>query len=376
MEFIWQNDLYIHDVRCLATLIWAVVGLLLSQQVHLSQWALYRVGPANAASKQRQFARWLDNAKINPSLVYYYPIKAVLRAWAGQLVYLALDSTTLWDRFTLVRLALIYRGRAIPISWVVLTSSSASVAFNDYKIILLQAAWVLPSTSRVVLLADRGFGDVTLMQQIRNLGWGFRIRLKSSVWVHRANHAPTKVGRLMPAKGQAVFVPHVWLTQRQFGPVHLALAHIQTPVGYQQWAIVSDDPTGLATFDDYGLRFDLEENFLDDKSAGFQLESSEIRHEQALARLGLILAIATLYLVSTGTAVVATEQRRQVDPHWQRGLSYFQIGWRWVAHALNLGKRLFTALWFLPGPDPEPVYASKKQAATPIAILSSIQLVT
>lgn len=130
MEFIWQNGLYIHDVRCLATLTWAVVGLLLSQQVHLSQWALYRVGPINAASKQRQFARWLNNAKINPGLIYYYPIKAMLHAWAGQSIDLALDSTTLWDRFTLVRLALIYRGRAIPISWVVLTSASASVALS------------------------------------------------------------------------------------------------------------------------------------------------------------------------------------------------------------------------------------------------------
>jgi hypothetical protein len=45
-------------------------------------------------------------------------------------------------------------------------------------------------------------------------------------------------------------------------------------------------------------------------------------------------------------------------------------------HALAQGKHLFRALWFELGSDPEPVYASKKQAATPIAILSSIQLVT
>jgi len=200
--------------------------------------------------------------------------------------------------------------------------------------------------------------------------------LKSSLWVYRANKARTKVGRLMPAKGQACFIHNVWLTEQQFGPVHLALAYVQTPKGYQPWAIVSDDPTDLSTLAEYSYRFDLEENFLDDKSAGFQLESSEIRDEQALDRLGLILAVATLYLVNTGVAVVATDQRRWIDPHWQRGLSYFQLGWRWIRHALATGKQLFIALWLTPGPDPEPVYASKKQAATPIAILSSIQLVT
>jgi hypothetical protein len=52
-----------------------------------------------------------------------------------------------------------------------------------------------------------------------------------------------------------------------------------------------------------------------------------------------------------------------VDPDWQRGLSYFHIGWRWVEHALDHGKRLLPILWLDPRPDPQPVLASKSQAA-------------
>jgi hypothetical protein len=376
MKFVWQNDLYIHDVRCIETFVWAMVGLIQSQKIHLSQWLVHRVGEAKAASKVRQLSRWLHNSKINPSLVYYYLIKGVLLAWSGQTLYLALDSSSLWGRFTIVRLALIYRGRAIPISWLVLSSGSSSVGLLDYQLILFQAVWVLPPGGRVILLADRGFVDIGLMQLVRDLGWSFRIRLKSSLWVYRANKPRTKVGRLMPPKGQAYLLHQVWLTEQQFGPVHLALAYVQTPNGYQQWAIVSDEPTELSTLTEYSGRFDLEENFLDDKSAGFQLESSEINDELALSRLALILATATLYLVNTGIAVVATGQRCWIDPHWHRGLSYFQIGWRWVRHALAQAKQLFVTLCFQPGPDPEPVFASKKQEATPIALLSSIRLVT
>jgi hypothetical protein len=353
-----------------------MVGLIQSQKIHLSQWLVHRVGEAKAASKARQLSRWLHNSKINPSLVYYYLIKAVLLAWSGQTLYLALDSSSLWGRFTIVRLALIYRGRAIPISWMVMSSGSTSVGLLDYQLILFQAVWVLPPSGRVILLADRGFVDVGLMQLVRDLGWSFRIRLKSSIWVYRAHKPRTKVGRLMPAKGQAYLLHHVWLTEQLFGPVHLALAYVQTPKGYQQWAIVSDEPTDLSSLTEYSGRFDLEENFLDDKSAGFQLESSEINDELALSRLALILATATLYLVNTGIAVVATGQRPWIDPHWQRGLSYFQLGWRWVRHALAQAKQLFITLCFQPGPDPEPVFASKKQEATPLAILSSIRLVT
>jgi hypothetical protein len=374
MDLIWQNGVRFHDLRILASFVWAVVGLILSGQIHLSYWSLHRVGPAKAASKERQLARWLDNPLIQPRLIYRCLIRAALSDWEGETIYLALDSSQLWARFTVVRLALAYRGRALPVSWVVLASQSATVAFEDYQVILKEAAAVLPKSCRAILLADRGFFDQKLLILARDLGFSFRIRLKKSFWIYRANKPRAKVGDLIPAKGQALFLHKVWITERWFGPVHLALAHVQTPDGFEEWAILSDEPTSLKTLDEFGLRFDIEENFLDDKSAGFQLEASEIRDAQALSRLGLILATATLYLVSSGVAVVAMGKRCLVDPHWNRGLSYFQIGWRWIEHALTHGKRLLPFFWFEPGPDPEPVYASKRQAVKPIAILSSLRL--
>jgi hypothetical protein len=228
-------------------------------------------------------------------------------------------------------------------------------------------------SSRVVLLADRGFVDVALMQLARDLGWHFRLRLKSNLWVYRATHRRQKVRTLMPQPGGARFMRSVWLTQQRFGPLHLALAHVRTRNGYEKWAILSDEPVGLATVDEYGLRFDIEENFLDDKSAGFHLESSQIRDAAALARLCLILAVATVYLVSTGTAVVEMGHRHQVDAHWQRGLSYFQLGWRWIRQALTRGQRLLRFLWLSAEPDPEPAYASRKQLEEPDLWLSCIE---
>ena len=100
---------------------------------------------------------------------------------------------------------------------------------------------------------------------------------------------------------------------------------------------------------------------MDDKSNGFQLESSLIRSAAALTRLCCVLALATLYLVAQGTAVVAAKQRRWVDPHWQRGASYLRIGWRWVKAALSKGWQLCARLHLSGEPDPEPAKASNKQ---------------
>ena len=375
MELVLSSQVHFHDRRCLVTFVWAIVGVLLERCVHLSRWVNRRPGEVQAASKQRQFARWLNNEKIQEAAIYRRLAQKALASWQGETIYLALDSSSLWDRFVIVRVALIYRGRALPLSWLVMKHASSTVAFADYQHILKDAAAVLPKGCRVILLADRGFDDTDLFCLARDLGWSFRIRLKRSLRVHRASKPSTKIGRLMPAKGKALFLHKIWLTDRFFGPVYLALAHVETRNGYQEWAIVSDEPTDLQTFDEYGLRFDLEENFLDDKSAGFQIESSEIRSAAMLSRLGLVLATTTLYLVSTGTAVVHWGLRRLVDPHWQRGLSYFQIGWRWIEQALTQGKRLVPRFWLEPGPDPYPVYASKRQAALPVAILYELRLV-
>jgi hypothetical protein len=376
-NFVFKNGMRFHDMRCFATFLWAIVGLLQSKTIHLSKWSVYRAGQADAASKQRRLARWLDNERIRVEVVYEPLIRMMCLVFCGEGIYLALDSSVLWEKYALVRLAVIYCGRAIPLSWVVVSSQSATVAFEKYKVILERAARILPKTCRVTLLADRGFGDRKLFKKALSLGWGFRIRLKSSVWVGHPRRPSVKVGDLMPVKGEALFLHNVWLSEYWFGPVHLALANIKTENGFEEWAIVSDDPTSLKTFDEYGLRFDVEESFLDDKSAGFQLESSEIRDDQALNRLILILAVSTLYLVSCGVQVAQTDsQRRKVDGHWHRGLSYLQIGWRWLFHALSNSFPLPSGLRLLSGQNFEPVFASKKQADQPVATLFGLSLVT
>lgn len=361
-----------NDLRNTVTFAWLVVGLLVSKSIHLGQWGLQREGSALAASKARQIARWLHNPKIKPAVVYRDLVTAALLPWAEQTALLALDSSMLWGKYVIVRVALIYRGRALPLAWKVLEQGSASVSFVNYAPLLEEANRLLPHHCQTILLADRGFVDVDLLQRVVCLGWHFTIRAKGSLWVYRAFKPRCKMNALLPAKGEVRLIHTVQVTERRFGPLHLVLAHVRTQHGHEQWSLISDRPTSRDTLDEYALRFDIEENFLDDKSAGFQLEASELRNADALARLCLVLAVATLYLTSTGTAIVMLNRRRLVDAHWQRGLSYLQIGWRYLLRALAHGERLLTCFWLDPDPDPEPVFASKKQARTPTVAFSSI----
>lgn len=147
---------------------------------------------------------------------------------------------------------------------------------------------------------------------------------------------------------------------RSLSGVHLALA--RDPLSRQLWMVVSDEPTSVQTFREYGERFQIEEEFLDEKSNGFQLERSEIDTVPALSRLCLVMAVSTLLLTVQGQKVVAAGTRRKVDVHWQRGNSYLRIGWNWVKGILHQGWRLFCTLSLQGGCDPEPAFASKKQS--------------
>ena len=107
------------------------------------------------------------------------------------------------------------------------------------------------------------------------------------------------------------------------------------------------------------MRFRVEELFLDSKSGAFELEDSRIRSASALERLYLVAAVALLYGTTQGMAVQLEGLRRQVDPHWQRGISYLKMGLRWLMGVLNKGRPLLTPIPLLPK-DPQPCFASQK----------------
>jgi len=349
------------DIRHLKTLSWMITGLILSGKICLGEWAVHVHSRATyAASVIRRFRRFLDNDRIEVHALYSPLLVQALQEWDHETVYVALDTSMLWNTYCIIRLSLIYRGRAIPIVWRVLEHGSSSVAFETYQALLDQAAQLLfPFHCKVVFLADRGFADTKLMRHLRKLGWHFRIRIKESFWIYRPGKRARKVHHIRLEAGHTLFWHHVQITQERFDNVHLALG--RTLHSKDRWVVISDEPTNMETFREFGLRFDIEENFLDDKSNGFQLESSLIRSANALERLCFVLAVTTLFLVSQGTQVVQEGKRRIVDAHWFRGSSYLKIGWAWVKRSLSRREKLQTGLALSPKPDPEPAMASRKQ---------------
>ncbi|WP_205369897.1 transposase [Thermoleptolyngbya sp. PKUAC-SCTB121] len=360
-DFLRQCDIQWQDARHLQTLCWMIIGMIGSQNVHLNGFGVYvRSRAQMAQSHQRRFRRWLSNRRINVASAHHALIGQALSNWQTQRLYLSLDTTVVWNCFCIVWVAVVYRGRTVPVAWKVVAQSSSTVRLWTIQRVLRQAQRLMPEGVAIVRLADRGFADGKLMKYLReNLGWHFRIRIKRSFqFQHQGQWRQVSSVQLQP--GQAYFTPAVSVGRtKPYDNVYLAFAHDK--LSSENWTIVSDEPTNLQTFAQYRLRFQVEESFLDLKSNGFNLEASRLRDKVALSQLCGVIALTMLFLVLQGVQVVASGKRRQVDAHWKRGMSYLKLGWNWIRLAITHQWKIHVYQFLSCSPDPQPAIASRRQ---------------
>jgi len=126
---------------------------------------------------------WIYNVRINVNQLYAPLIQKALSEWGDHTLHLVLDTSRLFEDYCLIRISVVFRGRAVPMVWKVIEHKSNTVAFDVYKGLLDSASKLLPMGARVVLLADRGFADTDLMRRAKELGWHYRIRIKSNFLV-------------------------------------------------------------------------------------------------------------------------------------------------------------------------------------------------
>lgn len=361
LRYLSQCEIEWQDKRHLQTLCWMIIGIIQSQNVHLNGFGVYVKSRAQVAqSHQRRFRRWLSNRRIDVVAAHHALIQKALSEWSDERLYLSLDTTMVWNCFCIVWVGVVYRGRTVPLAWRVVAQSGSTVRLWTIQRVLRQAQRLLPDGVTIVLLADRGFADGKLLKYLReNLGWHFRIRIKRSFqFQHQGQWHQVSLVELRP--GQAYFTSAVSIGRTKPYPnVYLAFAHDK--LSGENWTIVSDEPTNLQTFAQYRLRFCVEESFLDLKSNGFKLEASRLRDKFALSQLCGVIALTMLFLVLQGVNVVASGLRRQVDAHWNRGMSYLKLGWNWIRLAITHQWKIQVYSFLSSLPDPQPAIASKRQ---------------
>jgi len=310
--------------------VWVIVGLILSQSVHLSQIAQHIPSQAQAAGRIAQVRRWLSN-KFIPVPDFYRPlITEVLQRWAHQDVFVILDGCSVnHDALQFFRLSLSHCFRAIPLTWLVVKGSGL-ITVEKCEALFREAATLLQQVNTVTLLADRGFRGKEWAQKCQQLGWNYGIRVANNTGVTLADGRVLAVNTLGVTPGRPAYFQNVRLTAEADWTCNLAVTWSKATPNQpaELCAIAMNLLACPRTLKDYLKRMHIEESFRDEKSGSFDLEASKLTDPERLNHLLLAIAVAVLWIYEIGQDVLRADQRQEIDPAYQRQLSVFQIGWR------------------------------------------------
>ncbi len=228
-------------------------------------------------------------------------------------------------------------GRATPLLWKTVPSAELKGQMRHMEVGLLGVLkTVLPTqVKQVIVLADRGFGDVDLYDHIQDLGFHFVIRFRGGITVTASDSRSAPASAWVPLGGRARRMLKVRVTgQRHEVAAFVAVkqANMKEP-----WLLATSLRYAAARIVAlYGRRFTCEENFRDEKDPRFGLGSrlARIRNAARRDRLCFILAAAATLLTLLGAAgeglgmdrlLRANTVKRRTHSLFRQGREYLRI---------------------------------------------------
>lgn len=316
------------DLRHLKNCAEIVAAILASESACAAHWIPYLSHrECQARSHMERLSYFMNNPAINDEVLYVPLLKQFLKEWTGQELILVMDTSMFWDTYCLIEVCIAWGGRSLTLAQTVIEHGSSTVGFDEYKPVLEAAKSRLPIGSQPTLLADRGFEHGELMRWLTEQQWHWGIRVKSNLQITFGNGKTQSLKELFPPKDQAYLFPNV----KVIGDVECNLGTANCRGVKEAWAVLTDTPLSLKTFQLYGKRFGgIEPRFKDYKSGTFDILRSKIRDAKALSNLLMMIEIAEILAIRLGLITIEKGSRGKIDWHGERGLSLLQLGIRTV----------------------------------------------
>ena len=213
---------------------------------------------------------------------------------------LAMDANTLSDRFTVLAISVLYRGCAIPVAWKIVRSNEPGSWEPYWKDLLSHLAKAVPSDWMVIVLADRGLYAKWLYKHIVELGWHPFLRINRTGKVRPEGESRFRwLSSLVPEVGTrwSGVVDCFAGVQCQ---VHCTLLARWDEPYAEAWLVLTDLAPEVANIVWYSMRNWIECGFKDTKRGGWQWHQTKMKDPERAARLWVVIAVATLWVVSVG----------------------------------------------------------------------------
>lgn len=296
---LWSSGIVLAQ-SCGLTTVAVLLAYLLESSEHtlrerLRDW--YRDGEHKRGAKVGDKRRSLEVSSCFPALLRW--VVALMPPDCRHLA-VALDASTLGQRFTILTISVLVRGCAIPVAWHIVEATRAGAWRPHWERLFEQLTGCVGSDWSVIVAADRGLYAKWLFASIVRLGWHPFLRIN-----RQGHYRPIRASSFRPLSLVVRCVGQHWAgqvvcfatKQRQLECTLLA----RWDKGYREpWLIVTDLAPASADVAWYGLRSWIECGFKDAKRGGWHWEQTKMVDPRRAERLWLAMALATLWVVSVG----------------------------------------------------------------------------
>lgn len=225
---------------------------------------------------------------------------------------LALDASTLGDRYVVLALSVLYRGCAIPIAWKIFSFDQQSEWKPEWLALLGRFQQVVPPDWLVIVLADRGLYADWLFAAIQKLGWHPFLRINAN-----GKYCGEGSSQFLPLTQLAGRVGCHWagqVTCFKNKPVRATLLVSWAEAYSDPWLILTDLLPEQANIAWYSLRAWIECGFKHTKRGGWHWNATRMTDPQRAQRHWLAIAVATLWVVSVGGEADAALPASTLEP--------------------------------------------------------------
>ena len=295
-------------------------------------------------------------------------LRWVLTLWRGEQLALAVDVTNLFDRLHVLCISVVYRGCAIPVAWHIMPGGTKGAWMPHLCRLLHTLADAIPSSVTVLVLTDAGLRSPALWQAARDHGWhplqrheqGLLFRPAGFHTFHRADSLVHQPGEAWVGTGVA------FKTTQARRAATLVVVWEQGQA--EPWVLLTDLDPAAVGLRWYGLRYWIECGFRVLKGMGWQWQKSQRTDPERVARHWLVLAVATCWVLATGTRVEDAVAHARLPAHCHappsaprpadparprpRAVSVFRLGLSGLREQLGRA-RLWRCLWLAPEPWPD-----------------------
>jgi hypothetical protein len=278
------------------------------------QAALARYFP-NFEAASRRLTRWLHNPRLDVQAQAHAHAQALVpQLPRSGPVRVAIDWTTEDQQHLLVASVIVGR-RAVPLYWEAYTTKARKgqqrALEEAFLRQVIEQELATVARERLLVTADRGFGDGTLLTELARLQVPFVLRLSANITVC-LDQRWQKLGTLqMRHTTRRRALGRLWCLRSNPQRCWVTQARARNKKGrWEYWHLVRNRP--LSAFSmayEYARRFGCEEGFRDAKrTLGFA--AARIAQIEAWARMFALVAAVLPVLAQWGTHLLTHPQRQ------------------------------------------------------------------